>query len=342
MDTDKILIFNFGLGYVGEGCGRGAALPQTTAQAELPCVASTDANFNASLFTPVHGSDGKKDSVDLHGILSAKSWFSYSAQSVKSVVSNMYFLRYLHRHNMWEHADGAWVVQMLPEGCIIHDKKSSDEFLVVKVLQHAALVWPVVKGDDDVRELDLRTDTLEWFVTFSVDDLEVLPCMVPSPLHCHVGRLGHRPGFAFKPLGPRKSFMDFHAHRGFLGIDEGVLRALCVSEGMPAIADAVHHPDLPVADQMVLNLCATYIEGLTEEQAHILLMKRILMQLFSWRDLQLDLSGSDVGPVSFALREASFLKSTAIAICSFCGCPVLALRAPNALSKFDRPPEQYV
>lgn len=246
-------------------------------QVELANVASTDPKFNAGLFAPVHASNGEKDSADLYGILAAKAWPSFTAQSLKHTVSNLYFFKFLHQTNQWAQADGAWAVQMLPEGHILIDKPRALQFLVVKVLHNAALVWPVIKASptEHIYELDLQTKALDWYVTLSIDDLLVVPAAPLSPVHCHIRKLTGRSNFVFESARDPLALIDFHAGRGFLGIEEGVLRALCRSEGMMAIEDTAS-PDLPVSDQMVLELCLAMVPGLTKEAAHALLVRRNL------------------------------------------------------------------
>ena len=229
--------------------------------------------FNGdSLFHVVAKSDGSTDSVDLRMILDRRDWTSWNAQSVKTHISHMMLLRQLHETGEWRKADTAWHAQLLPEGVIIKNKKSGLLYMNLKVLDVASLAWPVQETEPDVYELDLGVSRLSWCFAFSLDDYDVVPTIVLSPLHMLLTGMTVDKTFQFQTQGAKMSLEEYHIEHGFVGISEGVMKKLCKDMELDVQPEA-DLTEVPFADVLALQL-AQNRRTMTEDEARAFLFRR--------------------------------------------------------------------
>ena len=123
-----------------EGYGRQEVQPTTAAAAD-------EANFNNNntLFKKVYKAGDTSDSVDLGRIIKTQSWPTYSAQSIKGRVADLQLLLALKSRGEWDKAEAAWHVQLWPECEVMAEVATRETFMVIKVYETAALVWPVLQ-----------------------------------------------------------------------------------------------------------------------------------------------------------------------------------------------------
>lgn len=125
----------------------GAKLLDSFGRGEVePCTAAPldRAHFSDDvLFQRSHKADGSLDSVDLRGITKTQAWNTYSAQSIKQRVADLELMQVLSDGGDWSLADAAWHVQLWPEGRVLVNQPRREVFLVLRVYESAALVWPM-------------------------------------------------------------------------------------------------------------------------------------------------------------------------------------------------------
>lgn len=143
---------------------------------------SPPATFNERLFVPTRAQGEQKSKLDLDGILKTQTWVSYSAQSQKANYGNMEVLRVLDSMGKFDRAEDTWHTKLLPEGTLIKKQETGDGFLVLQVLGHAALCWPLSQIAADTWGLDLDVKKLEWVVILATDSVQAPDVLTSSGL----------------------------------------------------------------------------------------------------------------------------------------------------------------
>ena len=150
------------------------------------------------------------------------------------------------------------------------------KYMVVKVFEHAALVWPMVSMHGKWWSLDCSITRLEWVVILSLDGLQVQRCEVFSPLallrkgHCDTGG-----GFVFWPTTDAVPLLNFQAANGFAGVPEVTLKHVCDLLGLPSTTTGAL-TDNPLHMQLAIRLMLHVNPSWQEADLRAALLKKPL------------------------------------------------------------------
>ena len=231
-------------------------------------------NFNAdTIFHTVAKSDGSTDSTKLKEIGGKETWPTFNAQSVKNCSAHLALMVLLHSEDKWAEAEAAIYAQLLPEGQIVLQGTTGKIFLVVKVLEVAALTWPVVECGANIFELDLTIQKLEWVFAFGVDDFSVLSVSVMSPLRVLTVGGAISGGFKFGGEAAESvPFLAWQANRGFAHVPESILSMLCDDADLSTVMPAI--TDVPQADILALLLIMKQFPEIGVAEARAIMYRR--------------------------------------------------------------------
>lgn len=236
------------------------------------------AGFTAdNIFQARHAADGNHDSMDLRAIMQKQDWVTYTSQSIKSTYPQLQLLRHLHTHDCWHLAGAAWTAGLLPQGLVVEDTVLQEKFMVIRVMEPAALVWPIRQHGDNVFALDLDAKKLEWRFAFDVEQFMVYPAKPLSPLHQHLRHLSNVNGFVFGMVSAKASLLHWQAQNGFAGVPELALSKLCAQFDLSTALD----PALTghaASDQMALALMMLFTPGCQQRSALATMMRRKLKE----------------------------------------------------------------
>lgn len=100
-------------------------------------------------------------------------WVTYSAQSQKLGYGQQVAIQWLHAKGASDSAAKLRAIKYVPEGEIIHYIPGGCFYLVLQVLEAAALCWPVERSCANGYKIALGLDELPWLCITSVDDVMV-------------------------------------------------------------------------------------------------------------------------------------------------------------------------
>lgn len=230
----------------------------------------------AAMFQACHTSSGDQDSVDLRSITTRISWTTWTSQTIKNSFAHLQLLLHMHKTKSWDWVGGSWHVSFLPVGQVLLDEVANEFFMVLKVLDGAALLWPLAQAGANLYQLDLEA-RLQWKVVLEEAAIVVLPTRVLSPVHCFLRKLPDMAGFAFGVTGQKVHYLKWQAQQGFANVPEHALKKLCEDRCLAGVPDPAL-TDHSAADQMALALMMLLLPGLEQHVAQNRMFKRKLQQ----------------------------------------------------------------
>ena len=162
------------------------------------------------------------------------SWPTFTPQSSYVLYAELAALEWLHSHGRWHLADKLWWAALLPEKQLVVDSDES-YFLVLKVFDMAALLWPVEFCRPGVLTWG-RPSQLSWHFATKQSDFRVQPCRVVSPLVARAAA----PGLplsdclqvAYHAVGEPEDLLKYQGSCGFLNVSEAVLQHVIAEVGV--------------------------------------------------------------------------------------------------------------
>eukprot|EP00971_Amphidinium_carterae_P348183 6490365-Amphidinium_carterae.1 len=167
-------------------------------------------------------------------------------------------------------------------------------YMVVKVLEGAAVVWPMT-FDGRYWSLDASITKLSWVIILSIEGIFVQPSRVLSP--CHMRRRGifKCSGPMFMKGGEQKTLDVWQAEHGFSGIPESALKHLCDMHKLTKMDGEL--TDVSLHTQMAMQLLLFLLPGMNEEQASKCLLARPMAKKLHKEDFLDDFDASMVADV---------------------------------------------
>ena len=111
---------------------------------------------------------------------------SQNPESEQALVAELRFLRLLHEHDLWKHANDSWQTALLPVNALIRTKSMAQCLWVLKVHDTAALCWPAEEVETGVWRKSVKVQELVWYTCFDLKEVQVLTVKVCSPMHLRI------------------------------------------------------------------------------------------------------------------------------------------------------------
>ena len=109
------------------------------------------------------------------------SWPTFSPMGSYALYAELAALSWLHSHGRWHLADRLWWTGLLPEGELVMEVGTGCYYMVLKVFDMAALVWPMLQLKPNAFTWG-RPDQLTWKFATKQLDFKVLATQVVSPM----------------------------------------------------------------------------------------------------------------------------------------------------------------
>lgn len=249
---------------------RAEIVPETSAPTHKDFVA--DKIFHSTN----RSNDHTQDSVNLRKILGRQDWTTYNFQTCKNPMAEAQLILYLSRTGRWAEAEFSWQIRLVPEFQIlrVNEPSAVEKYnFVVKVLDGAAIVWPLSRLSVDTFGFDIGEGVrFEWLIVLSYQNLMIQPAFAYSPLHCLVKQWPFKGTLVFTSTDVPLPLLDWQAGNGFVGVPEGVQRRLLAK---------LEAPEIPIEDSagceakhcLTMALLEHFFPDMDREKALTLLLK---------------------------------------------------------------------
>ena len=152
-----------------------------------------------------------------------QSWQTYNSQTLRHTFGQTALLAHLHKNVGFDEASAAWKTWFLPEGQVVRERSDGFVGLVLKVVEGAALLWPVSRLASETWALDREATELAWLFVFDFDGLEVLQGQLQPPIAMKLAGWANLQKPVWKG-GSWVSLMDWQAPLAYSGVPEAALR----------------------------------------------------------------------------------------------------------------------
>ena len=187
---------------------------------------------------------------------------TWNPNSNQDNIANLQAAIYIVKNNLFDQDAEVWQTGLLPEKKIIFYKGSY--YYNVRSYKNCAFGWPVSRNGDAI-ELDMTIRTYTTIVIFSLDEVQILPFALQSPIMLYaLGSHGSR--CKFMASGALESVLEHHIINGFRNLGEAILKRMF--DDMELVMPAgVEKEEQNPKDDYRMMMMLTLDPSLTEEQA---------------------------------------------------------------------------
>lgn len=158
----------------------------------------------------------------------------------------------------------------LPEGELVRRIGTELASLVLRVVEGAALCWPMRQRASDTFFVETDAPSLQWHVVLDHEEWEILPVAPLSPMHM---RGMKQDIIMLQATGSPAPLLCWLASNGFRGIPEGALRRLAGELGLENL-HSLPTPGAEISDGIALALMTRVWPELSQEDALSLVLLR--------------------------------------------------------------------
>ena len=231
---------------------RSAKVLESYGRAEAVPPPDTPPDQEPKLTKDLFDAVGFRPTVDLATFTGRRTWPSFSPLGSRTLWCQAALFRHCKENDCWDDAARCWQCQLLPAGTVVWRKPQKQYMVSLGALGlTGCLAWHIERVSRKVAGRkepvtffrlgagNVENSSVSWMFPLDLDEYEVIPTEVVSPLRLYVA-LGRKPGpdagIALLQKGPAESVLANAARHAFWDITGKSLERLLLAEGLDSEA----------------------------------------------------------------------------------------------------------